>query len=326
MGTHMIEQADEMVEVALPIFCAAARLALFEGDDDHFAAAFEVISRHAMMLATQNPLVQVLLKKCEFPDDNDVIPFVTDHFTAACAGCFFPKSEREAFIIFSDYSNIEAGYLVCKSKEVRYVDRMLLDKKDLELPVFPKYATEQHLQVQLSAIDSNPPEVLFDEGTGDTLKVLFSKDAPNLFTDMQSRASFTILSIDAKGKILRRNLSKVKVFHVESGVLSIQLSGEQQLEVHAAAFNGSWLCVESKDQSIISKIPSLDPDATPELAWVSSTSFGFLGGEAAPKLIQIPKEYAFKLIARHRWFSCTNSDQWFQIALATTEQRSNSKL
>ena len=322
----MTEQAGQMVEVGLSIFCAAARLAMLEGNKGSFNHACEVLSEHAKAMAMQNPLVKTLLEKCELSDANHVIPFLTDHFTANCAACFFPRNEREEFIIYSDYSQIEAGYLVCKSKEIRYIDRMLADRKYLELPVFPKFGMDLDLQNRLSAIDLKPPELSFEVDSGDTINVHWSKDAPSLFSENQTSASFTILNLSEKGIISRRKLSKVKISYIKSGELSIELNGEQQLEVHAASFNGSWLCVESSDQTIVSKIPSLDPQVKPETAWVSSTNFAFLATKQVLPSIQIPMTYASELISRHRWFSCIDTEQWFRLALAATDQRGNDYL
>jgi hypothetical protein len=322
----MTKQADGMAEVDLHIFCTAARIAFLAGDDETYTDAVAVLAKRARKMSKENSLIKDLLKRCQSPSEKYVIPFVIDKFTEVCVACFFPENALGNFIVYSDYSKIEAGYLVCKSKGVRYVDRMLADQTDLELPVFPKYAVTPELLDGLSAIDAAPPEIAFAKDSGDTLEVRWTKDASNLFSDKQSSASLTILNISASGQTLRRSLSKVKISKEKSKALSIALNGEQQLEVHAASFNGGWLFIEDDDQSLLCRIPSLDLDAKPEIPWISSTRFRTLMNKHPYSPIEVPYALASKLMKRHQWFSCTNRDHWFRIASASIESTGTQNL
>jgi hypothetical protein len=315
----MVKQADGMVEVDLHIFCMAAHVAFLAGDDATYTDAVDVLAKRARKMSKENPLVKGLLKRCQSPSEKDIIPLVLDKFTELCVACFFPENALGNFIVYSDYSAIEAGYLVCKYKEVRYVDRMLTDRRDLELPVFPKFATTPELLDGLSAIDVAPPELSFAKDSGDTLEVRWTKDASNLFSDKQGSASLTILHVGANGQTLRRSLSKVKISKDKSEALSIALNGEQQLEVHAASFNGSWLVIEDDDQSLLCRIPSLDLDAKPEIPWISSTRLRALMNKHPYSPVEVPYALVSKLMKRHQWFSCDSREQWFRIASAGTE-------
>ena len=322
----MDKHANDMVEVELPIFCSAARVAFLAGDNKTYRAAFEILSRRARMMAKKNPLVKAFLNKCDTPEDDDVIPFALDPFTSICAACFFPENPLGDFIIYSDYSKIEAGYLVCKSTEMLYVDRMLVDKKDLELAVFPKYSMTPEMLNRFAAIDLTPPELSFQANSGNTLELRLSKDVGDLFSEKQSSSTLTILRVGARGKTSRRTLSNVKVSKINSNNLSITLNGEQQLEVHAAFFNDSWLCIEGDDQSIVCKIPSLDPEATPERAWLASTSYRFNKNKHPYTPIQAPYLYISQLLAKHHWFSCVKVDEWFHIASSVARKMGKAEI
>lgn len=316
----MSELTQEVVEVSLPLFSMAGRLALLNGDRDEYSIVFDTIKEYALKRSHETPLISDFLKKCECPDENDVIPFVLDGFTAASAACMYPKDHRRKFIVYSDYSNIEAGYLVCKSNEIRYVDRSLTDRTDLNLPVFPKFAIEPQLFDRIASVELLSPKVAFHENSGDTLCIQFSGDSAELFTVNQQSADLTILTRGEHGKTVRRSLSKVKLTTNKSGCISVALNGEQQLEVHASFFNGSWLRIDGDVQSVLFKIPGLDLEAEPESARVSSVGNNFLVREKVDATLQVSLAIAQQFVSRYWWFSIVNLDQWFQIATAVDVQ------
>lgn len=316
----MSELTQATVEVPLPLFSMAGRLALLNGDHDAYSMVFNTIKKYAVKRSQETTLISDFLRKCECPDENDVIPFVLDEFTAASVACMYPKDHRHKFIVYSDYSDIEAGYLVCKKSEIRYVDRALTDRKDIDLPVFPKFAIEPQLSDRIASAELLSPKVAFHENSGDTLGIQFSGDSAELFAFNQQSADLTILTIGDHGKVVRRSLSKVKLTTNRSGYLSLSLNGEQQLEIHASFFKGSWLRIDSDVQSMLFKIPSLEPDAAPENARISSVGFNFLGSEKGDTTIQVPLAIAQRFVSRYWWFSIVNLDQWFQVARAVDVQ------
>ena len=322
----MSELTQEKVDVSLPLLSVAGRLALMNGDHDAYSIVFDTIKKYALKKSQEIALISDFLRKCECPDENDVIPFTLDAFTAASVACMFPKDHRCKFIVYSDYSDIEAGYLVCKNNEIRYVDRAVTDRNDLDLPVFPKFAIEPHLYDQIASVELLSPKVAFHENSGDSLCIQFSGDSAELFAANQQSASLTILTNGEHGKVVRRSLSKVKLSTNQSGYLSVALNGEQQLEVHASFFNGSWLRIDGDVQSILFKIPSLDPQAAPESVRISSVGLNFLGSEKLDTAIQVSLAIAQQFVSRYWWFSSVNLDQWFQIATAVNGQGKKSKL
>jgi hypothetical protein len=302
--TSRSSPADAPVRLKLAAIVAAARAATLEGRHELAAGVAAAVHAVAEQQARNRDIVANFLRLAQGGMPDAVLPFTADPLTTAMVAIEYPASSSDTLVIFSTASRIDLGYFHCAHKGLQYVDRSstsIASKSPLRVPdtgISPEWFDA------LQSMQSEPIRLSFSPEAGDALHI--EMPAAEAARWSKARTRLTLLRPGSDGSVKKRLIGNLPVpKRINQGsrcTLALQLSSEQQIELHAASFDGWWMHVgDSQRLELISQAPSLDPEAEGCACRVHLPMRDFNGLLGAHKTIETDRALAAELVARYRW-------------------------
>lgn len=251
--------------VTLPLIAlvAAARIASAQEDRGLSADIAMALRSAAEAKAAQHAGVAAFLRAARTPDPRTILPFDADPLTIDVTALSMPLSTRETGVrLYSRLSQIELGYFACDHAGCRYVDRGSQPAHLAGMPEMAELGLPQDWLAAYARLSDEPPEMMFPPDAADRLQVRLPAAEVKRWRS-GAQGEIRLLQHSSGGGRPARDLGRIQIDPSarDDGMLSIRLGGEQQLEIHAAAFDQRWLGIAAGDCALIAQIPGLDPDA-----------------------------------------------------------------
>jgi hypothetical protein len=321
--TSRSSQADAPVRLKLAALVAAARAATLEGRHELATGVTAAVQAVAEQHARTHDIVANFLRLAQSGMPDAVLPFTADPLTTALVAIEYPMSPSDTMVVFSSASRIDLGYFHCAHKGLQYVDRAstsIASKSPLRVPdtgISPEWFDA------LQGMQSDPIRLSFSPEAGDALHI--EMPAAEAARWSKARTRLTLLRSGSDGSVKKRLIGNLPVpkrmnqKQIDEGsrcTLALQLSSEQQIELHAASFDGWWVHVgDSQRLELISQAPSLDPEAEGCACRVNLPMRDFNGLLGAHKTIETDRALAAELVARYRWVAPEdNLIAWLSMA------------
>lgn len=245
-----------------------------------------------------------------------VIPFVRNDLDLSLAIVVF--GEGSEFLLRSEKSRVECGFLRASHKEIIYVD---LAKKMIRADSnFDELLSESDKADLLLMLDGFATEPSFYQSAIDDeqlLKIASKKDA---FSAIKGKLKCSISlwngpypeQVNSGMGSLNRNLGQAELQLHGSALYLQDLSAQTKLELTAASLVGQWLLIESKDFKSFGALPDLTMDdderkvAVDPMPLLKKFTLG-----------KTPYVYANYEVARHfskmyPWFIPEDSKTWLE--------------
>jgi hypothetical protein len=306
-----------VVPLQLAALVAAARAAELDGHKDLYQAAASAVRAAAAREANKRSIVGTFLQLAQSGMPHAILPFTADPLTTDVAALEYPRPSGTPLVIYSTASRIDLGYFLCADDDVTYVDRAsmtgagksALELADLGVP--PGWLTE------LRGMQPHPVTASFSPDAGDALQIVMPTSEAARWR--KARTRLTLLKLGPDGAFSRRAIGNLPVPGRTGGesrsTLSLKLSSEQQIELHAASFDGWWMHIAGDPRlDLLAPVPSLEPDdpASPcRIALPMSDQPGLPGVHTT---IPTDRTLAHELVARYRWVAPSDVRDWLTMA------------
>jgi hypothetical protein len=320
-------QADDAPHaLRLAALVAAARLAAVQGRAELAAAAAQALEQAAQQAADLNVVVKQFVELARRGGDEAILPFTADPLTLACAALMYPRTARAAELrLYSRASVTDVGFMRCTFDGPVYVDRAppqpgserawpqgWVDLPDLAVP-------EDWLDA-LHRSEAAPPQALLAPGAGDTIHLNLAPHEVPRWLAVRTRLRLTLLKPGGRSRVARRDLGPVAV-KGQGGTgqtLIVGLSEAQQIELHAAFFDGWWMLIGEGELRALVPVPDLDPQAPPVPC---RTDLPLCGQDSLPgseHWVAVPAELVARLAAAYWWVAPVDSPTWLQMLTTST--------
>jgi hypothetical protein len=306
----------EQLDVPVPALVAACRLAQARSDihtadwvgrllnESAEAAVHDSNAKHAA----------ALWRLTREGSSGAVLPLSVDPVTAAAAVISAAKAPSQPFRLFSEDSVVDLGYAEVSRQGVRYVDR-LADEPDGRPPEhFPPMGVPTTWLHRLQAVDEDAPTACFAEDSGDRLRIRLDSNTSAGWGGRAKRLNLALLRVADGSPAHRRSLGSLAVSHPKGGGIEVRLTGEQQLEIHAAHFAGAILCADDLERLALFPVPSLDVGASPTKCRTTLPDLGCGGIPFVQVCVPITFELALHLGRLHWWLNPVKSAAEFALS------------
>jgi hypothetical protein len=312
---------DSPVPLSLIAVAAAARIAAAQGDGALCDSISRVIRSAADQRADTDPGVAAFLRAARAPDSDAILPFDGDPFTIDMTAISIPQVAGEPGIrLFSRLSRAELGYFRCERANSDYVDRTsqwrhasyLLDMPDLGVPAdwLDAYA----------ALAAAPASLTFPPDAADRLQTSLPETESTRWRKGTTRVKLSLLRRSRDGEVSQRGLGGVTLEKpTEESLaanLTFMLSSEQQIELHAATFDGSWIHIGDDTRGILAPTPSLEPDVQAGPCRVMLPHIGMSDIPGLRVQVPIPLDLATTLVQRFFWVAPASPSAWLSMLTA----------
>jgi hypothetical protein len=311
----------ETFELSVPTLVAAARLAHARGDHATEAAVTDWLTAQAHLEAASSPSKDLakLLGMLDEGVEDAVLPFKVDRLTAAAAVLARCKAPSKSFRLFSSYSLVDVGYLEVTAQSIRHVDlaeHTVGAKSESE---FPQLGVPAFWLENLSDENDEVPRAYFPPSGADKLYVKFNEASARVWGARANRVQISILRRGKDGRLRRRSLGQLPIQQPGHGRIAIKLTGEQQLEVHAAHFEGARLSLFDSSRVAVFTVPSLDPDAPAAPCRTTLPEFGGWSLPMGDLRLPVPQALATRLARQHWWVSPPTEEAAFALSELVAE-------
>lgn len=322
-------QADDAPHaLRLTALVAAARLAAEQGRAELAAAAAQALEQAAQQAADRNVVVRHFVELARRGGDGAILPFTADPLTLACAALMYPRTARAAELrLYSRASVTDLGFMRCTFDGPVYVDRAQpqpgsraasnqawVDLPDLAVP-------EDWLDA-LRRSEAVPPRALLAPGAGDALHLKLAPHEAPRWLAVRTRLRLTLMKVGTAGRVARRDLGPVAV-KGQGGTgqtLIVGLSEAQQIELHAAFFDGWWMLIGEGELRALAPVPDLDPQAPPVPCRTDLPLCGQASLPGSEHRVAVPAALAARLAAAYWWVAPADSPTWLQMLTTTPQQ------
>jgi hypothetical protein len=331
--TAVTKDGEAPHALRLTAVLAAARVAAMQGKAALAAEVAGVIARAAQAAASQRVVVQAFRALAQQGGGAaTVLPFAADPLTLDFASLAYPKLERDADLrLYSTSSVTDLGCMVCAFDVAWYADSALgrpaaarpTPRKDKprEAIDLPGLGLPDDWLDALCASKAEPVQVLLAPGAGDTLHFkLTPHEAPRWLAG-RSRVRLVLLKAGAAGRVARRELGPVAVKGQGGNgrTLVVSLSGAQQMELHAAFFDGWWMLLGEDGLRALAPVPDLDPQAPPAPCRTDLPLWGLDSLPGGDRWLDVPVELAARLVAQYWWVAPVDAATW--LTMLTTPKK-----
>ncbi len=243
-----------------------------------------------------------------------VIPFVRDDLDLSLA--MFVFGEGAEFLLRSEKSRVDCGFLRVSQKEIVYVDFVHdMIRADSHIAEFLSESDKADLLLTLDSLATTP--TFFESATGED-HLLKISGKPDLFSAIGGKISCSISlwkgpqpGQGAPGMgSLNRNLGQASLHRNGNALYLQELSAQVTLELTAASLMGQWLLIESEEFKAFGALPDLTTDG--EQLKVAVDPIPLLKKFT---LNETPQVYADPDVVRHfsrmyPWFVPGDSKTW----------------
>lgn len=296
--------ANSPVRLRLAGLVAAARAATLEGRHELAAGITQAVDDEAQYSARNREIVANFLRLARSGMPDAVLPFTADPLTTALVAIEYPSSSSDTLVVYSSASRIDLGYFHCAHKGLQYVDRASVSIASKSPLRVPDSGISLEWFEALQGMQAEPIRLSFSPEAGDALHI--DMPAAEAARWSSARTRLTLLRVGSDGAVKKRqigNLPVPKRINQElRSTLVLQLSSEQQIDLHAASFDGWWVHVgDSQRLDLLSPVPSLDPEAEGCVCRVQLPLRDFNGLLGVHKNIETDRALARELVARYSW-------------------------
>lgn len=305
------------VPLRLAALVAAARAAELDGHMHLYLAAAATVHAAALREAEKRSIVGTFLQLAQSGMPDAILPFTADPITTDVAALEYPSSSGSPLAVYSTASRIDLGYFLCAHNGVTYVDRASMTvpgKPPLEiadLGVPPGWLAE------LRRMQPHPVTVAFSPDAGDALHIVMPTAEAARWR--KARTRLTLLKLGPDGALSRRAVGNlpvpVRTGNQSRSTLALKLSSEQQIELHAASFDGWWMHVAGDVRlDLLAPVPSLEPDDPASPCRVALPMSDHPGLPGVHTMIPTEKSLAHELVARYTWVAPSDVRDWLAMA------------
>lgn len=335
--TAAVQAADASPTLRLTTLVAAARTAAVQGRSELATSVREVIAQAAQEAADRQAVVREFVELARGGMSEAVLPFTADPLTIDYAALIYPSNSHQAPLrLYSTSSVTDLGHMLCTHAVQDYVDHAGLGTTAShrpggkprrvdpvkEAPIdLPDQAVPDDWVQALIRIDSAGAQAQFAPGTGDTLRLMLAPGEASRWAALRTRPRLMLLKVDAAGRLARRDLGTVPV-KGQGGIghtLIVGLSGSQQIELHAAFFDGWWMLIGEGELRALAPVPDLDPQASPSPCHTDLPMCGLSGLAGHQHWLTVPAALASRLVTTYGWVAPADSSTWLQML--TTKQK-----
>jgi hypothetical protein len=228
---------------------------------------------------------------------NSLIPFkVSDDFGVILGLC--SAHDSKCYLIFSDYSLIDLGYLRTGNQIFEYTSRISDKKKgDGKLPYFTQRNFYDYYLPTASELSAPPPSMQWDTEHGSELIVDFA--------GALEKGGRCYIQVTCESNKSTRNFNEVKARKDKNGFLRIGFSPEQLIEIHTLSIVGGKLIGQILGLSIKGPLPEVGSDQ------VAKVQIGFAPDAVknhplSRKLIRVSEQLVEDLKSELWWFDTRN--------------------
>jgi hypothetical protein len=330
--TGAAQDAEAPHALRLTALVAAARVAAMQGQAALAAEVAGVLSQAAQAAAGRRLVVRDFAELVQGQGRTGILPFTADALTTAFATLAYPQSSRDAQLrLYSTSSVTDLGFVLCTINGPVYVDRVQ-PKTDSKQPsprepsptpvvdLSDRGVPDDWLDA-LAASEAAPPQALLAPGAGDTLHFKLTPQEATRWLTRRGRVRLVLLKAGSAGRVARRDLGPVAVKGQGGNerTLVVDLSGAQQIELHAAFFDGWWMLLGEDELRALSPVPDLDSEAPPVQCRTDLPLWGWGSLPGSDTWLDVPAELAARLVARYWWMSPVDSSTW--LTMLTTPEK-----
>jgi len=296
--------ANSPVRLRLAGLVAAARAATLEGRHELAAGIAQAVDDEAQYSARNREIVANFLRLARSGMPDAVLPFTADPLTTALVAIEYPSSSSDTLVVYSSASRIDLGYFHCAHKGLQYVDRASVSIASKSPLRVPDSGISLEWFEALQGMQAEPIRLSFSPEAGDALHI--DMPAAEAARWSSARTRLTLLRLGSDGAVKKRQIGNLpvpkRINEEVRSTLVLQLSSEQQIDLHAASFDGWWVHVgDSQRLDLLSPVPSLDPEAEGCVCRVQLPLRDFNGLLGVHKNIETDRALARELVARYSW-------------------------
>lgn len=264
----------------------------------------------------ETPRAKNFIRDAKNSLNKGVIPFVRDELDLSFAALVF--SERAEFLLRSDRSRVDCGFLRVSEKKIIYVDMVnAMIRADSSSSELLSERDKVDLLLTLQGLATEP--VFYQSAPDDEnlLKVAGKKGA-FAAVGRKLSCSVSLWNGPQPGKTgavmgsLNRSLGKAALIPRGDALYLQDLSGQDKLEMTAASLVGQWLLIEAQEFKSFGPLPDLTMDvdqrkvAVDPMPLLKKFTLGTM-----------PTVYAEHDVARHfskmyPWFVPEDSKTWLE--------------
>lgn len=320
--------ANSPVRLRLAGLVAAARAAALEGRHELAAGIARAVDSEAQYSARNREIVANFLRLARSGMPDAVLPFTADPLTTAMVAIEYPSSSSDTLVVYSSASRIDLGYFHCAHKALQYVDRAsvsIASKSPLRVP-------DSGISLEwfdaLQSMQAQPIRLSFSPEAGDALHIEMPAAEATRWSNARTR--LTLLRLSSDGTVKKRQIGNLpvprQINQAGRSTLVLQLNSEQQIDLHAASFDGWWVHVgDSQRLDLLSPVPSLDPEAEGCVCRVPLPLRDFNGLLGVHKNIETDRSLARELVARYSWMAPEDDVSTWLAMVAANEGASSSQ-
>ena len=309
----MKTQKNNTVSIRLASLVAVARLAQANDELDLYTSIKSSIDLEFSNLSEKNKQVINFLELANQEFSDAIIPFTADELTIQVAAISLATKPSDGFRLFSNSSIVDVGYIKCTYEQIAFYDHLNIDDPDKKLPIFPDLGIPADLLSYFSNFPESKAKVSFLHDGGDKIGIDIDEVANKVFMKTKYRLKLALCKVPEIGSTSLRQLGNIKLELDKDGKHFFQLTGEQQLEVHAASFSEGWLLLGDAENGLFCPVPDLDPEAPSKLGYVtfpSTITRDFTGKDS---VITIEESFAQSLFNRYEWITPIDQDTWISF-------------
>lgn len=305
------------VSLRLAALIAAAHAAELDGHSDLSQAAAAAVHAAALREADKRSIVGTFLRLVQSGMPDAILPFTADALTIDAATLEYPSRSGTPLVVYSTASRIDLGYFLCTHDEVKYVDRASMPGASASALEVPDLGVPAGWLAELRRMQAQPATICFSPEAGNALHVVMPTAEASRWR--KARTRLAVVKLGPDGSFSRRAIGNLPVpgrtGNEDQSTLSFKLSSEQQIELHAASFDGWWLHISGDVRlDLLAPVPSLEPDdptATCRIALPMSERPGLLGVHTT---ILTERQLASELVARYAWVAPGDLRNWLTMA------------
>jgi hypothetical protein len=265
--------------------------------------------------------VAAFLRAARAPDRDAILPFDGDPFTIDMTAVSIPNVDDEPGIrLFSRLSRTELGYFKCERGSSNYIDRSSQRHRKFNQLDMPDLGVPADWLDAYADLAAAPASLTFPPDAADRLQTSLPETESTRWRKGTTRVKLSLLRRSEDGEVSQRGLGGVtleKQTEESFGAnLTFMLSSEQQIELHAATFDSSWIHIGDDTRGILAPTPSLEPDvqAGPCRVMLPHISMSDIPGLKV--LIPIPLDLATTLVQRFFWVAPASPSAWLSMLTA----------